>query len=354
MALKQRCTRQIAWTENCGESRLAAAIRAAGRGVEHGVRETLMTMRSGFKNSGGIIVGAIGLLAALLVVLHDYKEADPVAQLAAKHQRIALVDGMRLALSTASETANSAVMAITDSESQAFADQARTAANTVDHGREELARLLEAGGSRTEIDLLASFSRAFADYLRIDNSLLELAVKNTNLKAYSLAFGPAAESIHDMDQALSSIVTENAESNAPHARQVMLLAARATSGALRMQAQLAPHISEASDQKMDALDASIAAEEREVRSCLDRLAPIIPPAARPRFEKAAASYARFTELKAQILDLSRQNTNVRSLTMSLNEKRLATEKCQDILTALQQAIQAEPVSDQTPANPRKL
>ena len=313
-----------------------------------------MTIRSGLKNSAGIIVGAIGLLVALLVVLHDYKEADPVAQLAVKHQRIALVGGMRLALSTASEAANSAVMAITDSASQAFADQARTAANAVDQGREDLSRLLEGGANRNEVDLLASFSRAFSDYLRIDTALLELAVKNTNLKAYSLAFGPAAESIHEMDQALSSIVTESANSNAPQARQLVLLAARATIGALRIQANLAPHIAEVSDQKMDALDASIAAEEKEVRSDLDRLAALIPPGASTRFQKAAAAYARFTESKAQILDLSRQNSNVRSLTMSLNEKRLATVKCQDILTALEQAIQAEPASDQAPANPRKM
>ena len=183
-----------------------------------------MTIRSRLKDSVGIIVGAIGLLVALLVILHDYKQPDPVAQLVVKHQRIALVEGMRLALSTASEAAKNAVMAITDSESQTFADRARTATNAVDQGREELARLLETGGNRSEVDLLASFSQAFADYLRIDHALLDLAVKNTNLKAYSLAFGPAAESIHEMDQALSSIITESANSNSPQARQVMLLA----------------------------------------------------------------------------------------------------------------------------------
>lgn len=247
-----------------------------------------MTIRSGLKNSAGIIVGAIGLLVALLVILHDYKKADPAAQLAEKQQRIALVDGMRRGLATASEAANSAVMAITDAESHTFADQARAATNAVDQGREALARLLETSGNPAEVDLLASFSHAFADFLRIDQALLELAVKNTNLKAYSLAFGPAAESIHEMDQALSSIVTESASSTSPQARQVMLLAGRATTAALRIQANLAPHISEASDAKMDALDASIAVAEKEVRSCLDRLAALAPADASPRVQKAAA------------------------------------------------------------------
>jgi len=37
------------------------------------------------------------------------------------------------------------------------------------------------------------FSECFADYQRIDRDLLALAVKNTNIKAFALAFGPAAE-----------------------------------------------------------------------------------------------------------------------------------------------------------------
>ncbi len=313
-----------------------------------------MTIQSRLKGSVGIFVGAIGLLVALLAILHNYREADPVAQLEFKHQRIALVEGIRLALSTASEAEKSAAMAISDRESQTFADQARAAADAVVQGREELARLLEAGGNRNEVDLLASFSPAFADYRRIDRKILELAVKNTNLKVYALAFGPAAECIHKMVQALSSILTENADSTSPQARQVMLLAARATIGALRIQANLAPHISEASDQKMDDLEASIAADDKDVQSDLDGLAALIPTDKSTRLQKASTLYARFAELRTQILDLSRQNTNVRSLTMSLNEKRLAVVKCQDILTALEQAIQDEPVADRTPANPRKI
>jgi len=66
-------------------------------------------------------------------------------------------------------------------------------------------------------------------------------------------------------------------------------------------------------------------------------------------------YARFTKIKTQTLDLSRENTNVRSLSISLNQKRKAMLLCQEALSALKQAIVGEPVRGVTygsPARPR--
>jgi hypothetical protein len=84
---------------------------------------------------------------------------------------------------------------------------------------------------------------------------------------------------------------------------------------------------------MDAMEAEMTKEDRQIRRALDELAN---PA-------ATASYEKFSELRAQILKLSRENTNVRSLTLSLTQKRNATAACQDALAALQQAIQNEPI-----------
>ena len=43
-------------------------------------------------------------------------------------------------------------------------------------------------------------------------------------------------------------------------------------------------------------------------------------------------------LNAQIVDLSRRNTNVRSLMLTLNEKGKATSACEQSLRALQDAL----------------
>jgi hypothetical protein len=260
-----------------------------------------------------------------------------------------MVERMRVALSSASEAEKSAVMAVTDRESQAFADQARAASAEVEQTRDELAKVMETSGSRTELDLLSRFSRALIEYQRIDSELLDLAVRNTNLKAYALAFGPAADAITEMDGALSRILKESAASTDPVAKQVMQAAANAQSGALRIQALLPPHIFEESDQVMDKLEARMATEDEKVRSDLKTLAAFLGSGSAD-LETAVSSYTRFTELRTRILDLSRQNTNVRSLLLSLNQKRKAVQMCQDALTTLAQTMREESVTDRPPLN----
>jgi len=298
-----------------------------------------MTMKPGSKDVFWMAFGAAMLLVVMLVVLHVQKGQSPAEQLAFKAKRVDLVERMRLALASASEAEKSAVMAITDEDSQKFADQARAATAEVDRGGKELGDLLQVGGTANEKELLAQFSKVFAGFQHIDSDLLVLAVKNTNLKAYSLAFGPAADALQGMDTALGGIVAKSAA--APEARNIVLLAFGAETAALRIQALLAPHIAEESDQKMDELEARMTREDQTVRRDLDELAKLPTFSGDTDLETATSDYAKFNEIRTQILALSRENTNVRSLAISLNQKRKVMLLCQDALAALQQAILQE-------------
>ena len=62
---------------------------------------------------------------------------------------------------------------------------------------------------------------------------------------------------------------------------------------------------------------------------------------------AASRYAQFREIKNQILALSRENTNVRSLSISLNQKRKVMLACHDVLSNLEEAIRKEPIEGVT-------
>ena len=138
---------------------------------------------------------------------------------------------MQLDLASASEAEKSAVLAITDQDSQTFADLARAASAKVEQERRELEELLATtGGTQGERELLAQFAGSFAEFQRIDSELLALAVQNTNLKAYSLAFGPAAGAIKEMNASLSRLVA--ADTDSPEARSTMLLAFGAQTSAL--------------------------------------------------------------------------------------------------------------------------
>jgi hypothetical protein len=300
-----------------------------------------------------MMAGAAGLSIFMLVMVHFQKDRDPAGQLAFKARRADLVGGMQLDLALASEAEKSAVLAITDRDSQTFADQARAASGKVERERLELADLLTAGGTQGEKELLAQFTAAFAEFQRVDNDLLALAVKNTNIKAYSLAFGPAATALKEMIAALDRLVTANADS--PEARTMMPLAFGAQVSALRIQTLLPPHIAEESDERMDELEALMAKEDTQVRKSLDGLAAIPKFSRDPELAAATARYAEFSNIRTQILPLSRENTNVRSLSISLNQKRKVMLVCQAALSALQEAILAEPIAGTTygtPVRPR--
>jgi hypothetical protein len=308
-----------------------------------------MKIRPGTGDALRMVAGAVILALILAVVWHFRQEASPAQQLAFKASRVDLVGRMQVALASASEAEKSAVLAITDTDSQTFADQARAATTDVERERQELGKLLATGGTQRERDLLAQFSDAFGALQRIDDEVLRLAVKETNLKAYALLFGPAAETLAEMDAALSRVVAKRADS--PDAKRVMLLAFGARIGILRVQALLAPHIAEESDEKMDRLEVSMAREETQVRKDLDGLAALPELAEDADLAKAATSIVRYGELEARILALSRENTNVRSLGLSLNQKRKAMTLCLDDLNALKQAIIEEPIAGLTNGRP---
>jgi hypothetical protein len=310
-----------------------------------------MKLKPGGTDMLWMAAGAAALLVVVVVALHFSR--DPVAELAFKARRADLVGRMQLDLASASEAEKSAVLASTDEESQTLADQARAASARVEQERRELGALLGPAAMQGETELLSQFSESFAELQRIDSDLLALAVKNTNVKAYGLAFGPAASAITEMGDALAHLVAVSAES--PQATATMPLAFGAQIDALRIETLLPPHIAEESDQKMTDLEARMAEEDTHVRHDLDKLAAFPKLGKAPELAAATAHYAEFSGIRKQILALSRENTNVRSFSLSLNQKRKALLLCEASLSTLQQAILAEPVAGSTygaPVRPR--
>lgn len=314
-----------------------------------------MTIKPGIKEIKWMTAGALIFLAVTLMVLHVQSGQNPARQILFKAERLDQVTRVRLMLATASEAEKSAVMAVTDEDSLAFANQARAAVAEAERGRAELGRLLASGGSRGERDLLAQFAEAFTDFRAIDERLLDLAVRNTNVKAFALAYGPAAEALDAMHAALARLVEKTAAT--PGAADAAAAAFTAQSAAFHIQVLMGPHIAEADEGNMDALESRMDEEDRRVRKALDGLAAPGRFRGDPDLKTAAAAYARFGDIRIHILALSRENTNVISLGISLREKRAALFLCQDVLSSLEQAIREESVAgvDTEPVtNPRSL
>jgi hypothetical protein len=289
--------------------------------------------------------GAATLLAVILVVMHFQGDAGMAGQLALKVRRLDLVDRIGLSLASAAEAERSAVMATTDADSQAYADQARAAAAAAEQACGDLEGLL----TPAERTLLMQFTEPFAEFKRIEDQVIDLAVRNTNLKASSLAFGEAFAAVRQMDAGLSRLPSDDVK--------IVRLADDARIGAWRLLALLPPHIAEESDEKMDALEAEMAKQDQQVRFCLDALAALPGLSGNEDLMAATARYARLGELRTQIVKLSRENTNVRSLSVSLTEGRRVMLTCQAALASLRQAVEHEPIAGRAlkePASPRGL
>jgi hypothetical protein len=283
--------------------------------------------------AGGLVL--LVLLSALVYVRYAH---GPVEEMGERAKRQQVAAQLRFALSAAVEAEKSAVLANTDRASQEFADEARAATAEAEKKRAELADLLRRSGSDGERELLARFSESFVAFQEIDKQLLDLAVRNTNLKASALLFGPLADASHEIDAALSRIIEGSTMPSE------LRLAAGARAAAFRIQVLLPPHIAEEADPRMDELEARMRREDQAVREDLKKLGTLGSGRERADVRSAAAAYDRFSDLVAQILKLSRENTNVRSLAISLNEKRSVTVACQSTLASLERAISEEPIT----------
>src|SRR5262249_56699356 len=63
-----------------------------------------------------------------------------------------------------------------------------------------------------------------------------------------------------------------------------------------------------------------------------------PPASRQQPDAPTATLNRFHDVNTQLIGLSRRNSNVRSLALSLGKKRVLTARCEERLHAIQDAL----------------
>ena len=273
-----------------------------------------------------------GWAVAIVVVAGAGCSSSPAMVRHMEARRIAAE--LRVHFTKATDAANKAVMADTDEMSAAFAREAELETHAVEADVETLSPLVNGLRYEEEGQLLQAFATSFAEYRELDRRILQLAVENTNLKAQRIAFGPGQEAVDTFSDALASL----APGDASNRWRVQAAAATAVARVREIQVMQAPHIASSSDAAMTSLEQRMAASEAATRAALETLAPLVRVTDRARLAAAGTALDRFMALNGEIAALSRRNTNVRSLALTLNDKGKLTAACDERLQALQETL----------------
>jgi hypothetical protein len=237
------------------------------------------------------------------------------------------------------DSGNRAVMSEEDAAASAFAREAEQTTQVVQQDVDALKPILTALAYSNEAQLLQEFEHRFSEYRTLDAQILGLAVENSNLKAQRLSFGPAQQAADAFNEALDPIVRA-----APAPWRGAVLAASAIAAVREIQVLQAPHIAEGDDAAMTRIEARMMASEGVARSAVQALSEVLPPDARSRLTAASAALDRLMSANAEIIGLSRRNSNVRSLALSLGQKRMLTARCDETARSLRDALEQRSIS----------
>jgi hypothetical protein len=284
-----------------------------------------------------LLWAAMGLAAILFLLLMYHRntllEFQRVPQVMA--QKLETLSTLRTNFYKSIEAEKLAVMAETDEASLAFADESKRAAEAVGAALEELSRLIGMHPAAEESKLLQEFEAAWEQVRKIDGVILDLAVQNTNLKAFRLSFSKGQEAVDRFENALNALTRDATDA------RLVRAAAHALAAELKILTLHAPHIVSPDDEEMNQIEQVIHAKEEVVRRSLEILARLAPADRQPYVNQVVAADREFTAVTATVIELSRKNTNVNSLSISLDRKQKVTALCETLLDQLHKAFMAQ-------------
>lgn len=242
-----------------------------------------------------------------------------------------LVGTLHVSFIKGNEATGRAVLADTDEASSAAADEARQSMTTAVQSFQKLQPLLASLGYTSEMKTAAAFEQQFTELRALDAEILPLAVENTNLKAQRLSFGEAQAAADTFAKAMRDAAARVGSARAS------ATAESSVAGLLQMQVLQARHIAEADEASMTRMEGQMhEAEGVSLRGIASLRRLLVGKS--DVLDTAEQAAERFLTVNQQIVDLSRRNTNVRSLALTLGRRRVVAAACEDQLRTLSEAL----------------
>jgi hypothetical protein len=147
--------------------------------------------------------------------------------------------------------------------------------------------------------------------------ILDFAVQNTSLKAAALSLGKGNEAIKRFERALKNLMQSSLPGDT--CSQVAIPAFDTLVAGLRIECLHAPHIAAASDARMDEMEAEMRQDGEIVDASLNKLTNLVPEEDRASLQDARQAYDEFAAVTAEVIKLSRENTNIKSFELSFGK-----------------------------------
>jgi hypothetical protein len=235
----------------------------------------------------------------------------------------------------ANDKSGEAVMADTDEHSITAAHEAQDAHSRIAAHVERLQTVLGSLSYANEIRLLEAFTQRYGEYKTLDDTILELAIENSNIKAQRLLFGPQTDAVHAIRAALDAAVADTPARSADRARG---LSSGVMAGLFEIQAIEARHIAESDEAKMTEMEMRMSTLRAGIARDIEELRRLLPQTAVPTLEPIESAMRTFEAARDELIPMSRRNTNVRSLALTLGKKRTLAAQCEDALAALTDSL----------------
>jgi hypothetical protein len=194
------------------------------------------------------------------------------------------------------------------------------------------------GQAVSKKNTIAAFDTCWAEFTQLNDEVIDLTKLSSNLKAQKISTLQFASEAEIFQQKLRTLIAQDLLDKKPGFLSVYSY--EAITAIFQIFAMHKAHIDEASDAEMDRIERDMNASAATVDQSLQALRGLPEVADSEALRGAQESYGRLLELNAEIVRLSRQNTNVKSLALSLGRKTLVSATCQESLSELQSAIDA--------------
>ncbi|GFK95628.1 hypothetical protein NNJEOMEG_03496 [Fundidesulfovibrio magnetotacticus] len=283
------------------------------------------------KRYGLLALGLIATLLLLALAFLDRPDLRLEETLTTQVRLSQLAAGMRVDLRKNLEAEKNALLSSSREQAASYAQEATASAKRVEQARAVLDAALRKDSSGPLLERLEDFNRGWSELSSIDKEFLPLVVQKTNTLASMLSYSEGVLALDRLEASLGKAVGLQGGKDTGTSLACLTVLAEAA----RILALQGPHIAEASDARMTEIEAAMNAGAAKARQALQGAGQGASPELANALAQARADLEAFLAVNARVLELSRINSDVKSLALSMQRKQNAAAACETALAAIQ-------------------